>query len=153
MKLHHWILGMDKLFHPTVYNECNYLSMLGLKLNHVSKRGPWCPFGLNSCLSTRRFLEHGPKVCIYSQLILINLTKKTIANCYRLVQTRVRNAHLQNKKWDATKRGKKSIKLLLSTTSLNANLSIFRRKWNAYFSDIHNHIKLLVLQRNATFIL
>ena len=28
------------LFHPTVYNGCNYLSMLGLQLNHVSKRGP-----------------------------------------------------------------------------------------------------------------
>ena len=23
------------------YNGCDYLSMLGLKLNHVSKRGPW----------------------------------------------------------------------------------------------------------------
>ena len=33
---------MDKLFHPTLYNGCNYLSMLGLKLNHVSKRGPLC---------------------------------------------------------------------------------------------------------------
>ena len=27
---------------PTLYNGCNYLSMLGLKLNHVSKRGPCC---------------------------------------------------------------------------------------------------------------
>ena len=26
--------------HPTLYNGCNYLSMLGLKLNNVSKRGP-----------------------------------------------------------------------------------------------------------------
>ena len=29
-----------KVIHPTVYNGCNYLSMMGLKLNHVSKRGP-----------------------------------------------------------------------------------------------------------------
>ena len=35
----HWNLGMDKPFHPTHYNGCNCLSMLGLKLNHVSKRG------------------------------------------------------------------------------------------------------------------
>ena len=28
--------------HPTHYNGCDYLSMLGLKLNHVSKRGHWC---------------------------------------------------------------------------------------------------------------
>ena len=30
---------MDKEFHPTFYQACDYLSMLGLKLNHVSKRG------------------------------------------------------------------------------------------------------------------
>ena len=41
-RLHHWSLGMDKLFHPTLLWACNYLSMLGLKLNHVSKRGPGC---------------------------------------------------------------------------------------------------------------
>ena len=28
---------MDKLFNPTLYNGCNYLSMLGLKWIHVSK--------------------------------------------------------------------------------------------------------------------
>ena len=32
---------MDKWFHPTHHNGCNYLSLLGLKLIHVSKRGPW----------------------------------------------------------------------------------------------------------------
>ena len=45
-----WSLGMDKLFHPTHYWACNYLSMLGLNLIHVSKRSyssyddlvPWC---------------------------------------------------------------------------------------------------------------
>ena len=36
-RLHRWSLGMDKQFHPTVYYVCSYL--LGLKLNHVSKRG------------------------------------------------------------------------------------------------------------------
>ena len=29
------------LFQPTLYNECNYLSMRGLKLNHVSERCYW----------------------------------------------------------------------------------------------------------------
>ena len=37
------VLEWDRWFHPTLYNGCNYLSMLGLKLNHVSKRGPRCP--------------------------------------------------------------------------------------------------------------
>ena len=36
----HWSLGMDKQFHPPFYNGGNYSSLLGLKLNHVSKRGP-----------------------------------------------------------------------------------------------------------------
>ena len=38
-RLQRWSLGMDKLFHLTLYNECNYLSMLGLKSIHVSERG------------------------------------------------------------------------------------------------------------------
>ena len=32
-------LGMDNLFHPTLFGTCDYLSMLGLKLIHVSKKG------------------------------------------------------------------------------------------------------------------
>ena len=32
--------GMDKWFHTTLYWVCGCLSMLGLKLIHVSKRGP-----------------------------------------------------------------------------------------------------------------
>ena len=35
-----WSLGMYKQFYLTLYWACDYLSMLGLKLNHVSKRGP-----------------------------------------------------------------------------------------------------------------
>ena len=35
---------MDKLFHPTLYNGCDDLSMLGLKLIHVSERGPMKQF-------------------------------------------------------------------------------------------------------------
>ena len=31
---------MDKKFYSTFYDGCIYLSMLGLKLNHVNKRGP-----------------------------------------------------------------------------------------------------------------
>ena len=39
-RLHRWSLGMYKLFHPTLYDGYNHLSMLRLKLIHVSKRGP-----------------------------------------------------------------------------------------------------------------
>ena len=33
--------GMDKQFHPTLYWACDYLPIVGLKLDHVSKRGLW----------------------------------------------------------------------------------------------------------------
>ena len=36
-----WSLGMDAWFHPTHYKRCDYLSMLGLKLIHISKSRPW----------------------------------------------------------------------------------------------------------------
>ena len=41
-----WSLGMSKQFQPTLYDGWNYLSMLGIKLIHVSERGPrqkWLP--------------------------------------------------------------------------------------------------------------
>ena len=34
------LLEINKWFHPTTYNGCNYLSMLGLKLIHGSESGP-----------------------------------------------------------------------------------------------------------------
>ena len=37
-RLHRWSSEMENKFHPTLYNGCNYLSMLGLKMIHVSKR-------------------------------------------------------------------------------------------------------------------
>ena len=32
-------LGMDKEFHATFYNGCNYWYMLGFKLNHIRVKG------------------------------------------------------------------------------------------------------------------
>ena len=37
-RLHRWSLGMDKWFYPTLFWACNYFSLLGLKLIHVSTR-------------------------------------------------------------------------------------------------------------------
>ena len=39
-RLHRWSLGMDIQFHTIYHCACDYLSMLGLKLIHVSKGGP-----------------------------------------------------------------------------------------------------------------
>ena len=37
-RLYRWSSGMDKYCHPALYDGCIYLSMLGLKLDDVSKR-------------------------------------------------------------------------------------------------------------------
>ena len=36
-RLQHWSLWMNKIFHYTLYNGCNYLSILGLELIHVNR--------------------------------------------------------------------------------------------------------------------
>ena len=51
-KLHwcnRWNLVMEKLFHLTLYNGCNYLSMLEVKLMPVGKRGLW-GYRMHCCL-------------------------------------------------------------------------------------------------------
>ena len=42
-------ISHDKKIYSTIYNECNYLSMLWLKLNHVSNKDPRSKF--NQCWS------------------------------------------------------------------------------------------------------
>ena len=44
---------MDKWFHPTLYWGCNYLSILGFKLIHVSKRGHGCLGAISGGIITR----------------------------------------------------------------------------------------------------
>ena len=47
-RFYHWSLEMDSWYHPTLYNGCNYLSMMTLKIIRASKRawGVW--FGATS---------------------------------------------------------------------------------------------------------
>ena len=67
-RLHRWSLIMDNQFHFTLYNGCNHLFMLGLKLKHVSKRGWWC-FILTDqhiiihVLSSGTFIRVAPAFC------------------------------------------------------------------------------------------
>ena len=62
-RLHPWSLGMEKWFHPTLYNGCNYLSVLGLKLYHVRKRGP-----------RRAKLDKGNCAVVNLQLVIFSQT-------------------------------------------------------------------------------
>ena len=53
--LHLWSLGRDKEFRPILYCAYNYFSMVGFKLNHVSKRGPWLAICALLWFGTARF--------------------------------------------------------------------------------------------------
>ena len=81
-RLHCWSLGMGKKFHPTLYNGCDYLSMLGLKLNHVSKRGPGvcCEFKVKYIMY---YFPHWRAVCniLSVQAKLMDILKKKPSTC------------------------------------------------------------------------
>ena len=49
------------------YNGCNYLSMLGLKLNHVSKRGPRGQIRICICKYKYKY-KYGVFVFVFDQI-------------------------------------------------------------------------------------
>ena len=65
-----WSLGMDKLFHRTLYNGCDYISMLGLKLIHFCKRGPSSTF-LNTKITRMQVAGVQWPVTVQSSLCLV----------------------------------------------------------------------------------
>ena len=52
-------LRVDKRCHPTLYNGCSYVSMPGLKSNHVSKRDSRCIRMYDNCC---RLYHFGDKI-------------------------------------------------------------------------------------------
>ena len=59
---------MDKYFHPTFYNGYNYLSMLGLKLKIVNKRGHFCLHIYYIMIAERKLPWQLPAVSIRFQI-------------------------------------------------------------------------------------
>ena len=43
----------NRNFVPLVIKKCNYVSILGLELNHVSQRGHWCYIGIGTSIFGR----------------------------------------------------------------------------------------------------
>ena len=50
--------GMDKQFHPTLYNELDYFSRLGWKVVHVDKKGPQVSMHIKTCHITPGFTSN-----------------------------------------------------------------------------------------------
>ena len=51
----------------SIYWNYDYLSKLGWKLNHVSKRGPWLPIMCFPCLSQWGWVTH---ICVCKMIII-----------------------------------------------------------------------------------
>ena len=92
---------MDKYFHPTQYNGCSYLSMLGLKLNHVSKRGPWTEISHIVILTsnTKLYVEFYPtRMCSQFARFLYNISVIFDYNVtFHVVLVPICIIHLQSK--------------------------------------------------------
>ena len=59
-RLHHWSLGIDKLFHLILFLAYGYLSSAGCKLIYVSKSGPetlptLCPSDYQGEVNTQNY--------------------------------------------------------------------------------------------------
>ena len=108
--LHRWSLGMGKLFHPKLFNGCNYLSVLGLMLNHVSKKGHgnlnWnvghCECQINSHVCTNAITKYNTHIqgSRYTRRISVsspNLTKSQNSNVWlHNFHIAVTSSHLSN---------------------------------------------------------
>ena len=109
-RLHRWSLRMDKQFHPTLYQACNYLYMLGLKLNHVSKRGhsQWTGSSLVQirtcqCPMSQIWIKSQNHTTLHSWSCSSKywLQKVTLAIMIRLQTARIR--HWQQPTWELSR--------------------------------------------------
>ena len=105
-RLHRWSLVIDKWFHPTYDNGFDYLSMLWLKLIHVSKRGQvsakmvrWCLVHIDTCRRSitlrvdRMTATHSPlRQCLRPLAVrryfgCVDMHKRTIIRCRGILWT------------------------------------------------------------------
>ena len=116
-RLHRWNLRMDKYYNPTHYNGCNYLTILGLKLIHVSKRASWrCNFKmtlLNQLVVRLRLLRNaGQSSLRVLGATTINMKQRTYHISFLLVfllspehpDNHIRCAEKQYVTWQAVKK-------------------------------------------------
>ena len=57
---------MDKYFHPIFYWACDYLSILGLQLNHVSEKGHGYIWSVRRATKKQYYNDNN---CIYTVLL------------------------------------------------------------------------------------
>ena len=75
-RYHRWSLGMNNWFHPTCYCGHDHLSMLALKLNHVSKMGP-CQV-INKTNTASFTVKSSPNNLLITKQKLTSISRTTI---------------------------------------------------------------------------
>ena len=74
---------MDRLFHPTHYWSYDYLAMLGLKLNHIGKRGHWYVLITSTVVVTGGHWSRGARPSVTT--VLTHLARPwEIRPCYQI---------------------------------------------------------------------
>ena len=88
-RLNRWSLGMYKYFHPIFHSECNYLSILRLKLNHVSKMGHGHGLMFDGTFLISRLADRIAMICLADT--------DRIGMCLSVVFTQEHKKYTQNK--------------------------------------------------------
>ena len=86
--------GNGYVIHSIFYKACDYLSMLGFKLNHVSKRGPGAKLGYGkhkAPVMRRAFPRHD--VTMWTPTIFHNELNSFVAYGYDLISSEQRTNH------------------------------------------------------------
>ena len=134
-------LEMNKLFHPTLYQAWTYLSMLGLKLKHVSKRGHWS--SRFQWVNREQYDSNDNK-----SFIVINLhpnshqfkpskaTKRT-EDIKQQILSKGRNVRLSVQHWNGTPVQHERKKNVVSQQIVNWG-------WRTNFVPCHYHIRLFL---------
>ena len=137
-RFNRWRLGTEKYFHLALCDGCNYVSLRWLKLNHISKRGPWS-WGKNSYRPAN----------IVPGLLLIGMPSMIcvfVIHCARSCAEVRGNMHLQHREL-AEQHSNIYSSLLLATcvwSSINTNVtfnfritSLMKQPWRIWVNKSH----------------
>ena len=105
-RLHCWSLGVEKSFHPTLYNGYNYLSMLRLKLIHVSKKGA-SALSVGCFHQYRRITVSGTLCFEHILNIVADILQKTFSDAFSLIKIMIFDSNFkegcsQGSSWQCT---------------------------------------------------
>ena len=136
-----------------LYNGCNYLSMLGLKLNHVSKRGHW-GYGIDGTLHpSGKLWEVITYPCHHLMISCCFIVRKRACTIKKSLTYGVSRSYKPGMlSYDCNNRhsGRLHMKLILSAENMPSCLSTIPTRWICW--AIYNFAaRILWLELHAQF--